>query len=494
MKKTYVFIFLLVCVLPVSTCPAYQLIGTEVMSKELTARHYTINPNLDAVIVVDRTIPTFEYQTFYSAGSADEEEGKQGRLHFLEHIMSGTGNHAEIVSKNGGQKHALTSYHYTRFILRFPKDKFDLAVEIDSETYYNTVINEEVIEKEKKIVLTERSGRLANSNILFSNRFSNYVYGRKNFSSVGAEDFIKRLEPVGLKAYYENFLCRQKRLIVVIGDVDVDHVLAKLDEAYGNEQIPDDLLAPQFSKPTVLGKKFRMTSKGLSVAKFRKSWYTPGIGHRDYAGLLILTRIMNKSSNSLRSYIVDSGLAKVFSMGLGHYKGFSLMSCTADLPHSTSSDAVHDIIRVELEKIKSISEDELNAVRNEQLHSMYSAFFDRSSMANSFGRAFAHAKDPMLYPKLIRDIESVRTEDIRRIIDQYMADDNSITLSWRLRQDTTTSRQDTSRSPGRSIFGIALFIWTVATVLLALIWVIGKLHGKFSRKADEYVYVPESDI
>ena len=160
---------------------AYELIGTEGLSKELTAQHYTINPNLDAVIVVDRTIPTFEYYTYYSAGSADEEEGKQGRLHFLEHLISGTGSHDEIVSKNGGLKNASTSYHYTRFILKFPKDKFDLAVEIDSERYYNTVINEEVIEKEKKIVLTERSGRVANSNRNFTNRFLNFCLWKKEF-------------------------------------------------------------------------------------------------------------------------------------------------------------------------------------------------------------------------------------------------------------------------------------------------------------------------
>ena len=224
MKKTYAFIFLLVCVLPTSTCPAYELIGTEVLSKELTAQHYTINSNLDAVIVVDRTIPTFEYHTYYSAGSADEEEGKQGRIHFLEHLMSGTGSQDEIISKNGGQKSAATSYHSTRFMLRFPKDKFDLAVEIDTERYYSTVINEEVVEMEKKIVLTERSRRLASLTSRFVYSFSSLIYGKKNFISLGTEDFIKQLEPVGLKAYHENFLRRQKRLIVIIGDVDFDYV------------------------------------------------------------------------------------------------------------------------------------------------------------------------------------------------------------------------------------------------------------------------------
>jgi len=439
MKKIYALILFIVWGLS-SHCAAYELIGTEVMSKKLTAQHYTINPNLDAVIVVDRTIPTFEYQTFYSTGSADEEEGKQGRIHFLEHIMAGAGSYAQIVSENGGQQSAATAYHFVYFYMRFPKDKFDLAVEIDSERYYNTVINKEVVEKEKKIVLTERSRRLASLTSRFVYSFSSLIYGKKNFISLGTEDFIKQLEPVGLKAYYENFLRRQKRLIVVIGDVDVDYVLTKLDEAYGNEQTPGVLSYPQFSKPKVLGKRFTITSRGLSVAKFRKSWYTPSLGHRDYAGLLILARILNKSSNSLRSYIVDSGLAKVFSMGLRHYKGFSLMICAADLPHTTSSDAVHAIIRIELEKIKSISKDELKAACNEQLQSMYSAFYNRSSMANSFGQAFSHTNDPMLYPKLIGDIESISTEDIRRIIDLYMADDNSITLSLRLRRDTKTSK------------------------------------------------------
>ncbi len=438
MKKIYAFISFLVCVLSAGSCADYQLIGTEVLSEELVVQHYTINPNLDAVIVVDRTTPTFEYQTFYCAGWADEEEGKQGRLHFLEHLMSGTGGHDQIVIENGGQKNAATSYHYTYFILRFPKDKFDLAVDIDRDRYYNTVINEEVVEKEKKIILTERSRSLPNLTRRFTNYFFSLIYKKKNFNTFGTEAFIQQLEPVDLKAYYENFMRLQKRLVVVIGDVDVNYVLTKLDEAYGNEQIPGELSgklqAPQFPNPKILGRKFRITSKSLSVSKFRKSWYTPSLGHRDYAGLLILTTILNKTANSLTSYIVDSGLARVFIVGLSHYKGFGLMSCAADLPHDTSSDAVQAIIRVELEKIKFISGDELDASRNELLHSLYSEFYDRSSMAYSFGRAFAHANDPLLYPKLLKNIKSIRREDIPRIIDQYLTDDNSITFYWTIKK------------------------------------------------------------
>ena len=196
MIKTYALITFLVCVLS-SISSAYQLIGIAALSEELTAQHYTINPNLDAVIVVDRTIPTFEYHTYYSTGSADEVEGQQGRIHFLEHIMAGTGSHGpgklnEIIVDNGGQNYAATTIHHMYLRMRFPKDKFDLAVEIDRDRYYGTLINEEVVENEKKIVLTEKSRNSANSNKKFSNRFWGLVYKKKNFSGVGTECSFKK--------------------------------------------------------------------------------------------------------------------------------------------------------------------------------------------------------------------------------------------------------------------------------------------------------------
>ena len=497
--KISAIISFLICVLPTGTCTAYQLIGTEALSKELVAQHYTINPRLDAVIVVDRTSPTFEYHTYYGAGSADEAEGKQGRLHFLQHIMSDTGSHEygklnQIIIENGGGENASTSSHFMRFTMRFPKDKFDLAVEIDRDRYYNTAINEEVVEKDKKIILTERSGRMASLTRRSANYFFSLIYGKKNFNSLGAEDFLKQLEPGDLKDYYENFLRHQKRLVVVIGDVDVDHVLTKLDEAYGNEQIPDELSskspAPHDRNYELLGKKIKRTSKNLSFTIFRKGWYIPNLGHRDYAGLHILERILEKPSNSLRSSLIDSGLAKSFSVSINSYKGFGLMNCYAELPHETSSNTLHAMIQSELEKLKSISEAELNAARNQQLTTMYSTFYNRLSMASSFGQAFAHTNDPLLYPKLIKDLKSIRREDIPRIINQHLMDYNSITHSLTV-PETKKSPPRTPLAYGIVVLACVGLLTLLGCLVALLVWGGKKMHRKFSRKANEYV--SESD-
>ena len=493
MIKISTLIPLIACVLA-GTCHAYQLIGTEALSEELVARHYTINPNLDVVIVVDRTIPTFEYQTFYCAGSADEAEGQQGRIHFLEHIMSDTGSYEpgelnQIIVDNGGQNYAFTTIHFMYLRLRFPKDKFDFAVEIDRDRFYNTVINEEVVKHQKKIILTERSRNVANINRQFTDYFFYLIYQKKQLSYIGTEAFIKQLEPDDLKAYYENFLRLQKRLIVIIGDVEVDHVLAKLDEAYGHEQTlhkpSNGLHAPQFLNREVLGKKFKRTSKNLSVGKFRKSWYTPSLGHRDYAGLLILGRMLNNPSNSLRSSVVDSGLAHVFKVELIDYKGFGLTSCKADSPPDISVEGIENAIQTKLEEIKTqgISEDEFTAAQNQQLKAMYSAFYNRSNMAYSFGRTFAHTDDPMLYPKLIRDMKSIRAEDIPRIIDQYLTDDNSITLSLTLEPKKSTPKKRTVLRSIIIVLESVGFLTLLVGLVALMVWGNKKLNQRLSRKA-----------
>ena len=484
---------IIACVLA-GTCHAYQLVGTEALSEELVARHYTINPNLDVVIVVDRTIPTFEYQTFYCAGATDEVEGQQGRIHFLEHIMSDTGSYEpgelnQIIVNNGDQNYAFTTIHFMYLRLRFPKDKFDFAVEIDRDRFYNTVINEKVVEHQKKIILTERSRNVANINRQFTDYFFDLIYKKKQLSYIGTEAFIKQLEPVGLKSYYENFLRLQKRLIVVIGDVTVDHVLTKLNEAYGHEQTPHKSStkapAPQFPNREVLGKKFKRTSKNLSVAKFRKSWYTPSLGHRDYAGLLILGRMLNNPSNSLRSSVIDSGLAHVFKVELIDYKGFGLMSCKADSPPDISVEGMENAIQTKLEEIKTqgISEDEFTAAQNQQLKAMYSAFYNRSNMAYSFGRAFAHTNDPLLYPKLIRDMKSIRAEDIPRIIDQYLTNDNSIALSLTLEPKKSTLKKRTPLFYGMMVLLLIGLLTLLGCFVALLVWGIRRLRRKFSRKA-----------
>ena len=265
----------------------------------------------------------------------------------------------------------------------------------------------------------------------------------------------------------------------MIGDVDMDHVLTKLDEVYGSEQISNESPSTQFPNPEILGKKVKDTSKNLRIAKFWKSWQTPHLGHRDYATLLILARVMTKTSNSLRATVIDAKLVRLFRVSFHHYKGFSLLSCTADLSPDTSIDAIEATIQTELEKIRAhgVSEDEFTAAQNLHLKSMYSDFYNRSDMALEFGRAFAHANDPLLYPKLIKDLKSARRDDIPRLVDQYLTNDNSITLSLTL----PAPEKPTQRTS--LYYGIMVLV--LAGLVLLVGWAIRRLSSPERLSSNE---------
>ena len=456
------------------TCLAYRLIGSESLSDALVAHHYTINGRLDAVIVVDPTIPTFEYQTFYAMGSADEPEGQQGKLHFLEHLIAGTGSRPpgelnRLIQQNGGEHQAFTGYHMTYFTMRFPRDKLALAVEIDRDRYYSTLINKDVVEREKRIVLTEHSRRVTDRQRRFFNQMAGLAYGKQTFDGLGSEKFIEGIGHGDLNQFFHNILRRKKRMVVVIGDIDVDDVLTKLAEAFPDERNRRGGGSPltRLPKPVALGERFDVKFKGLGVSRFMKTWRIPPMTHRDHASFYILVSILKRPSNSLNASLLDSQIVDESIIGVGNYRGFSLMIFSVEMPAVTSTDAIEAEIVDELRKLETagVRDIDLMAAKSILSRQLYSEFSDRSRIAHWFGVAFAQDGDPLHYPRFIRQIQSVSAGDVERIIGQYLSEENSITLSW-TRKETRWTKEE--------ILGAFVIFGALGVIFFGIIWAFRK--------------------
>ncbi len=472
-----------------SNCPAYRLVGSEALSDALVAHHYSINATLDAVIVVDPTVPTFEYHTFFAMGHADEPEGEQGKLHFLEHIIAGTGSRPpgeleQLIRHNGGQSSASTSLHMTCFTLRFPKNKLELAVQIDRERFCNTLIDQKSIERERQVILTELSSRSANEWTRFTNQFWGLIYGRETFGGVGTRSLIKNIEPSAIRHTFEEILRRQRRLVAVVGHVDVSDVLAKLDGAFPDTTLQEaaEWPDPEFPNADVLGETHHVEYERSGVSRFRRAWRIPGLEHRDYAGFLVLNGILTRPSGSLRTALVDAKGVDEFRVWVENCRGFGLFNLEAEMQPATSIEAVDTAIRKELLEIrtKGVTENQLRAAQNMELSRLYSEFYDRSAIARRFGEAFALSLDPLRYPKLISEIQSVSAGDISRVALNYMSTANSVTLS---------RTPDEQNVLWVQIVVIVILISVPVGILLLTIWVVKKVIRKFSRRklSDEQV-------
>src|SRR6185369_1018242 len=95
------------------------------------------------------TSPIVTSMIWYRVGSRNEELGQTGKSHFLEHMLfKGTERYKKgeidlITLKNGGANNAFTWLDFTAYYFTFASDRWQDALEIESDRMRNTSFAEE---------------------------------------------------------------------------------------------------------------------------------------------------------------------------------------------------------------------------------------------------------------------------------------------------------------------------------------------------------------
>jgi len=94
-------------------------------------------------------------------GSRDENPDQYGYAHFAEHMLfKGTekytaGDIARSIDRVGGQHNAATNREYTCYYINVVSDYLELALEILSDMYYNSLFDPEELDKEMNVIVEE---------------------------------------------------------------------------------------------------------------------------------------------------------------------------------------------------------------------------------------------------------------------------------------------------------------------------------------------------
>lgn len=94
-------------------------------------------------------------------GSRDERPDQYGYAHFVEHMLfKGTEKYsakeiAQSVDRVGGQHNAATNREYTCYYINVVSDYLELALDILSDMYHNSLFDSTELEKEKNVIIEE---------------------------------------------------------------------------------------------------------------------------------------------------------------------------------------------------------------------------------------------------------------------------------------------------------------------------------------------------
>ena len=211
-------------------------------SAQANPHEFTLANGLRLIVKEDHRAPTVVHQVWYRAGSMDESPGTTGVAHVLEHMMFkgtrrfGLGEFSRIVAEAGGRDNAFTSTDFTVYHEQVHRDRLPLAMRLEADRMANLVIRPEEFAREIKVVMEERRRSYEDRprSLLIENllatAFAAHPY---KWPTIGWMQDLENMSWRDAQAWYKQWYAPNNAVVVVVGDVEPQKVLAWARRYYG---------------------------------------------------------------------------------------------------------------------------------------------------------------------------------------------------------------------------------------------------------------------
>lgn len=185
----------------------------------------------------------------FDTGSFNELPGTEGLAHYLEHMaFNGTKNvpEGEMVQilerlglSFGADTNASTGVDRTVYKLNLPNTKpevMDAAFMLMRETAENMTLDEDAIDRELGIILSEKRDRDSASYRAWEASMEFLSRGSDALSRlpIGTEEALRSIQSDDFRAYYEAHYHPEKTIVVFVGDADPKVIEARIRETFGD--------------------------------------------------------------------------------------------------------------------------------------------------------------------------------------------------------------------------------------------------------------------
>ena len=197
-----------------------------------------------------------EFYIAQKVGSIQENEDQRGLAHFLEHMcFNGTQNfpgnevmrYCESIGVQfGGDLNAYTSIDRTVYnISNVPtarQSAQDSCLLILHDWADGLLLEPEEIDKERGVIHEEwrmrTSAQMRMLERCLPKLYPGSKYGQR--MPIGLMEVVDNFQPQTLRDYYEKWYRPDNQAIIVVGDVDVDHIEAKIKELFAGIKMPEN--------------------------------------------------------------------------------------------------------------------------------------------------------------------------------------------------------------------------------------------------------------
>lgn len=352
----------------------------------------------------------------------------------------------------GGYINAFTRQDLTAYMILMPKEFIDVGLDIQSDQIFNSILPEEELPKERKIVIEEIKMNMDDPDFAAEVFHRETLYRGTPYSRpvIGYENIISTIPRERIMEYYKTYYMPNNMTALVIGDFETADMLTIMDSYYG--KYPATQL-PEFDKINLNiadGKTVKRAELDVKNTHVQLAFKAPHYTDPDYFAYYLLAEYLGSRDISPLTKALTEGedpLSQSAGTWLSTQKDFSLLEMSA---MSDSPDKAEKI----LETIDNVMSDPENLVpSDDELRNLIVGL----KTSDIYLREKLHYYGIMIAPmmvstgyefleNLITNLEKVTRSDIERIAGKYFASSSYLATIVTPRPEAESGEADVSYS------------------------------------------------
>ncbi|MUV39911.1 putative zinc protease YmxG [Lentibacillus sp. JNUCC-1] len=368
-------------------------------------------------------------------GSRFDPEDQSGISHFLEHMLfKGTKSRnardiAEAFDSIGGQVNAFTSKEYTCFYAKVMDTHQIYAVEILADMFFNSLFEEEEIEREKKVVLEEINMYEDTPDDIVHDLLAQSSYSAHPLANpiLGSRQHVQSFTSDELRTYMKDHYTPNNIVISAAGHIN-ERLEDELENYFGQFNASTNVLnarAPVFTAGEVIKKK------NIEQAHLCYGFSGMAVTDDDLYSLILMNNVFGGSMSSrlFQEIREKHGLAySVFS----YHSSFldhgllTIYAGTGVQQLSLLKDSINQTIDQFVEK--GITDKELLYSKEQLKANLLFSHESTNSRMSRNGKNELLLNTDRSIEDMLNEIEAVTNENVQSVIDRLFKHKPSMAL------------------------------------------------------------------
>lgn len=398
-----------------------------------------------------------QFRLAVNAGSILEDEDQLGLAHFTEHMaFNGTEYypHNELINKLqakgvqfGGHVNAYTSFDQTVYYVNMPNDAemLEMGMKILDGWASKLLMDAKEIDAERGVIIEEWRGRLGAQDRL-QKQYWPVMFKDSRYANripIGTEEVLKTFQRPTIVRFYEDWYRPDLQAVIIVGDVNVDEIEAKVKEYFTDNKMPaNPKERPYFNVPDNKEPLVAIaTDKEAPSASIQMYWKHPQapkgtVGDyrqmlvRNLAENIINARFGEMAEKASAPFLYAAGgygsfLAKLDCSVLSSYpKDNRIEEATAMLLKEMKRIDEHGFLQTELDRAKeSLLESyrkaakELNKTQSKAFADEYTQHFLEGDVIPGIRQEDAYARE---------FVPEITLEEVNNVVKDWITDENFI--------------------------------------------------------------------